>query len=221
MHPDLSSMLKLKNRKIVDEHTDDHALPVVRGAILSMFLDHLVTRLPKDQISKAQLTDILEKAVKDYTPEHQEAMLMNIKEEIKKTEEELDHMESLGLLEEPTIVELKDRPNTLAYTAHYYAKRMILLTSGFVAGQVGAFAYLIYGVYTWDDMEPVTYLVGTFYACTSFIFWFRYKDEYTYDAYYDNKFNKLLKKHRINQSRIDFLKRYHELLKLQLSYIEK
>ena len=120
---------------------------------------------------------------------------------------------------------MEDKNATLVRKANSYASKMILFGASMAAGQVGGFTYLIYGVYTWDDMEPVTYLVGAFYAWVSMVFWFRYKEDWewsnAYSAFYNRKLRKLYRRKQFEQSRVEFLKRYQELLRLQLAYIKK
>lgn len=211
VHPDFSSMLELKNRKKVEGLIDQHSLPTVTGAILGMFLDHLVTKLPNDPVSKEQLKSIITKAVKEYKPEKYTEMLVNIQEELKKTEEELEVLQA--------------KHSTLAGKAQSYASKVILFGTSMASLQVGVFAYLIYGVYGWDDIEPVTYLTGAFYAWVSLLFYFRYKEDWewssVYSAFYIRRLKALMKSHQFDESRVEFLQRYQELLKLQLAYIKK
>jgi hypothetical protein len=48
--------------------------------------------------------------------------------------------------------------------AQGHASRILAFGVSMAMVQVGMFAHLIYDVYSWDDIEPVTYLVGAFYA---------------------------------------------------------
>jgi len=63
VHPDISTMVTLKNREKVEEILGVHQFPGVRRNILSMFLDHLITYLPKEEITKAELKKAIKKAV--------------------------------------------------------------------------------------------------------------------------------------------------------------
>ena len=147
----------------------------------------------------------------EYEPRKQGEMLINIKEEIKKTEDELE--------------ELEDKYDSLKAIARSYASKMILFGTTMAAGQVTGFAYLIYGVYSWDDIEPITYLTGAFYLTVSMAFWTKYRDDWewsnAYNVFYSRKLRNMTKRQSFEKSRIEFLKRYRELLKLQLAYIEK
>lgn len=91
-------------------------------------------------------------------------------------------------------------------------------------GQVTLFAHLIFNVYGWDDIEPVTYLTGAFYAWVAFLFYFRYKGDWNWESasqsFMHKRYAQLCKKHAFEQSRIEFLERYRELLKLQIAYME-
>lgn len=164
VHPDLTNMIELKNRSKVEEILGAHEFPLVRRSIIAMFLDHLVPYLPKDPVSKQQLKQVLETAAKEYDPKSQAELLANIKEEIQTTDNELE--------------ELYEQRKKFDVVAKTYANNMLLFGVSMAAGQVGGFGYLIYGLYTWDDMEPVTYLVGAFYACVSMAFYFRYREDW-------------------------------------------
>lgn len=54
-----------------------------------MFLDFLLTKIPEDDVSKQQLNDIINNAVKEYHPGVEDQMLANIKDELLHAEEEL------------------------------------------------------------------------------------------------------------------------------------
>lgn len=210
VHPDLSTMVRLDNRTKVEEILGAHQFPAVRRNILAMFLDHLVAELPDKPVTKTELKEKIMKAVKAYGPEHKEEMLKNINEEIKNTEAELE------LLEE--------KHKTYEIEASGYASKMLLFGVTMAAAQVGGFGYLIYGVYGWDDIEPVTYLTGTFYATVAMIFWFRYRENWewssAYAAFYTKKLNKLLTRNKVDQDRIKFLKNYRDLLQFQLLHMK-
>lgn len=210
VHPDLSAMVKLNNRDEVQKILGTQEHSVVKRSILSMFLDHLITKLPKDPVSKEQLKKILKNVAATYNPDTQAKMLENIKEEIKNTETELS--------------ELYSRRKQLESKAEGYASKMILFGATMAIGQVGAFSYLIYGLYSWDTMEPVTYLVGSFYAWVSMLFYFRFKGDWewasAYQTFYNRRIKHLCRSHSLDDDRIAFLERYKDLLKLQLAYIE-
>ena len=63
VHPDLSTMMALKNREKVEEILGEHQFPGVRRSILSMFLDHLVSQLPDKPVSRTELKEIITKAI--------------------------------------------------------------------------------------------------------------------------------------------------------------
>jgi len=211
VHPHLSTMVKLNNKSKVDRILGHKDIPVVRKSILSIFLDHLVSKLPNDPISKEQLKEIVKSAVGEYNPKKQDQVLQNIRDELKATEAELD--------------KLGDKRKGLVKIAQNYASKMLLFGVSMAAGQVGGFAYLIYGVYTWDDMEPLTYLVGAFYAWVSMLFYFRFREDWewssAYEAFYQRRLRRLMQGNNLDDERISFLERYRDILNLQLAYLEK
>lgn len=138
-------------------------------------------------------------------------MLANIKEELNQIDQELNEQ----------YYPLREKCEKKAAG---YASKMILFGATMAAGQVGGFAYLIYGLYTWDDIEPVTYLVGAFYAWVSMVFWFRYREDWewasAYSAFYNRKLTKLLRRKSFDEDRVKFLESYKELLTKQLALLE-
>ena len=137
-------------------------------------------------------------------------MLSNIKEELSKIDEELSKYNT--------------KMESLEKRAASYASKVLLFGVSMAAAQLGGFTYLIYGLYTWDDMEPLTYLVGAFYAWVSMLFWFRYKEDWEWsnarNAFFTKRLTKLMEQNSVDQERIKFLENYRDLLKVQLAHIE-
>jgi hypothetical protein len=92
VHPHVNKLIDLKNKEVVEGILEAKEMPVIRRSILALFLDHLVTSLPKDAVSKAQLKQIIADSVKNYNPKNQESLLKNIIEELEKTDKELDDL---------------------------------------------------------------------------------------------------------------------------------
>ena len=201
IHPCLSSMVTIKNREKVDKIMQSIKVPITNKPIMSLFLDHLVSKLPKDGLSQEQINFIVDSAVKEYDPKMQEELIHNIKEELHKTEEELATLNSLH--------------EQLMVRAKKYGSRMILFGASMAAAQVGIFGYLIYGMWGWDDVEPMTYLTGAFYLSVSWVFYFRYREDWhwtnAHTAFTQKKLNKLSLKRGYDQDRVEFLERYHIL----------
>eukprot|EP00344_Euplotes_crassus_P011937 CAMPEP_0196995708 /NCGR_PEP_ID=MMETSP1380-20130617/1779_1 /TAXON_ID=5936 /ORGANISM="Euplotes crassus, Strain CT5" /LENGTH=262 /DNA_ID=CAMNT_0042411469 /DNA_START=100 /DNA_END=888 /DNA_ORIENTATION=+ len=211
VHPDISTMVTLKNKEKIDEILGDNQYTGVRRVLVSMFLDHLLTDLPDKELSKLDIKLAIDKAKKTYNSEKKDEMLANIREELLKIDEELHE----------TYYPMKKKCESRAAS---FASKMILFGVTMAAGQVGGFAYLIYGVYGWDDIEPVTYLVGAFYAWISMVFWFRYKEDWewssAYGAFYQRKLARLLKSKSYNEERVKFLENYRSTLKRQLALLQ-
>lgn len=55
---------------------------------------------------------------------------------------------------------------------------MIWFGLGMCTAQLFGYGYLIYGIYSWDVIEPITYLTYTFYSCVAMGFYFKYKDDF-------------------------------------------
>ena len=93
-----------------------------------------------------------------------EDLLTNINAELAKTETELD-----------SLFEKEEKAKTVARS---HAKKVVLFGLTMCTAQLGGFAYLIYGLFSWDEIEPITYLTGAFYSCVSMTFYLRYRDDF-------------------------------------------
>lgn len=84
---------------------------------------------------------------------------------------------------------------------------------------------MIYGVYSWDVIEPITYITGVFYTCVSMGFYLRYKDDFewgnAFSVFQARKLRKLIKQQNIDLKRLEFLKTYKKDLEEGLAYLKK
>ena len=211
IHPCLSSMISIKHRDKVEQIMAKINVPITNKPVMSLFLDHLVSSLPEDDFSQEQISSIVDNAIKEYNPTMQETLTNNIKQELQKTEDELARLNSLH--------------DTLLARAKKYGSNMILFGASMAAAQVGIFGYLIYGLWGWNDVEPMTYLTGAFYLSVSWVFYFRYREDWhwtsAHSAFTLKQLKKLSLRHGYDQSRVEFLQRYRDVLKLQLAFIQK
>ena len=67
-----------------------------------------------------------------------------------------------------------------------------------VALQFASFYTFIYHIKSWDEMEPLTYLLGVFYSLVAIIFYKAYKNEFELksakNAFQNHAFSKMSKK---------------------------
>ena len=91
------------------------------------------------------------------------------------------------------------------------------------AAQLFGYGYLIYVVFSWDEIEPVTYLTGAFYACVSMTFYFRYREDFewanAFEVFYKKRLAKICKSKGIDIEKLDFLKAYKENLEGNISQL--
>lgn len=92
-------------------------------------------------------------------------------------------------------------------------------------GQLLGFGTLIYGVYSWDVMEPITYMTGAFYACVGMGFFLKYRNDFewgnVYDIFREKKFNKLCRVRDLDMERLKFLDDYVKKLKDAQHFLTK
>ena len=93
------------------------------------------------------------------------------------------------------------------------------------SAQLFGFGYLIYGPYSWDVIEPITYLTGVFYACVSMRFYLKYREDFEWGSAFDVfKHRTLLKLHSkngVDLTKLEFLKTYKKDLEESLAYMQK
>ena len=81
----------------------------------------------------------------------------------------------------------------------------MLLIGGFsvAMGQLVGMGSLIYIFYSWDVIEPVTYMVGTWWAVVGMSFYLRYRNDFEYGSVHDmfkaKKFDSLCREKGIDQ----------------------
>lgn len=69
VHPDISTMVTLKNKEKVEEILGPNQYPGVRRVLLSMFIDHLINDLPeKKELTRLDIKLAIDKAKKSKLP---------------------------------------------------------------------------------------------------------------------------------------------------------
>ncbi len=82
---------------------------------------------------------------------------------------------------------------------------------------------MIYGPFSWDVIEPITYLTGVFYACVSMGFYLRYRNDFEWGSAYEIFKARKLKKFLVaaDIERLEMLMKYKEELEEGLSHLQK
>jgi hypothetical protein len=62
--------------------------------------------------------------------------------------------------------------------AYKFARKVVLFGLTMCTAQTFGYAYLIYIMYSWDEIEPVTYLTGAFYSCVGMGFYLKYRNDF-------------------------------------------
>ena len=91
-------------------------------------------------------------------------------------------------------------------------------------GQTAGYGALIFKIFSWDVMEPITYLTSAFYACVGTGFYLKYREDFeigsVWDAMKNRKFNQLVKKNQLDEEKVEFLKRYVDDLQQQINHLQ-
>ena len=181
---------------------ENSSLPVLRSASISVFLDQMYSKLAdKSKLSKDELREVLQKCSETHTQDFKIKLLKTAKAELKSVEEEY---ETLSI-----------QHKKLQKQAARFAKSVVRGAFCVAAAQLFGYGYLIYGVFSWDEIEPITYLTSAFYACVSMGFYMRYRDDFewasAYEVFYNRKLIKL-KARQFDSNRYQFLKMYKSVL---------
>ena len=102
-------------------------------------------------MTKQQLIEAFDSGLKSYSKEYTGKMYDNPIEQLRQAEMELEEVRKLD--EE---VKLK---------AKRHATRMLYACFSVCATQLGGMGYLIFGLYDWEVMEPITYMVCKLACC--------------------------------------------------------
>ena len=104
------------------------------------------------------------------------------------------------------------------------ASRWIKFAFAMAFGQLGGMGYLIFVQYSWEVMEPVTYMVQAFYATVGTLFYVLSKKDFEFSSghsyFKDRKLEKLIKKNNFDKHKIAFLEEYTKTLREQLAILE-
>jgi hypothetical protein len=83
--------------------------------------------------------------------------------------------------------------------------------------------YLIFGAFGWEVMEPVTYMVSTFYAMVGSFFFLRYRRDFEMgsakEMFTERKYLELTKKEGYDTEKVEFLRNYIAELKEQIGVL--
>ena len=91
-------------------------------------------------------------------------------------------------------------------------------------GQLGGMGYLIFVQYSWEVMEPITYMVSAFYATVGTFFYLMSKKDFEFSSghqyFKERKMSKLIKRQNFDRQKIAFLEEYTNTLRDQLAILE-
>lgn len=172
------------------------------------------------QISRL-LEQIDSKLKANFTQEELHQQLSDAMEFVNNSKElDIKTLEDQKQALEQELQPLQDALLELRAKSERHADRVVKSGLGVLLVQWGGIAYGTYFQYGWDVMEPFTYMVGMSWSLLGFIFFMRHKEEFQVKSYRDMlieaKYNKLVKKHKIDLSKIELLKKNIVMIDQQL-----
>lgn len=152
VYPHLESMVEKpqdpKVRLIIDRALEGRSIPISRRVILYHYFEKIINNLEKVKhggFTKEEIQKAFENGLTDYSKEYAMNIYKNPLEQLSAAQNEL--------------AELKKVQSEIEAAATKYQSRMLYLVFTNCAIQLGGMAYLIFGLYSWEVMESVTYMV--------------------------------------------------------------
>ena len=175
------------------------------------------------QISRL-LEQIDSKLNEDFTPEELHQRLSDAMEFVNNSkEQDIKTLEDQKRALEQELQPLQDALLELRAKSERNADRVVKSGLGVLLFQWGGVAYGTFLQYGWDVMEPFTYMVGMSWSLLGFIFFMRHKEEFQVKSYremlIEAKYNKLVKKHKIDLSKIELLRKNIVMIEQQLKIL--
>ena len=160
----------------------------------------------------------------DFTQEDLHNQLSNAMEFVNSSkEQDLKLLEDQKHALEQELQPLEDQLKELRAKSEQHANKIIQGGMTVLLLQWGGIAYGTYFQYGWDIMEPFTYMVGMSWSLLGFVFFMRHKEEFQVKSYRDMliqaKYNKLIRKNKVDQSKLDLLKKNITVIDQQLKIL--
>lgn len=125
---------------------EGRSIPIARRVILYQYFDQVFSQLKgKNNFTKEELNQAFETALKNYSKDSAMKIYHNPIEQLEAAEQELAKLKKIQ-----ADFELKSKR---------YSSRMLYLAFSNCAIQLGGMYYLIFGLYSWEVMESITYMV--------------------------------------------------------------
>ena len=155
VYPHLEAMVDKpanpKVRAIIDKALEGRSIPISRRVILYHYFDKVVHSLKEKStggLTQDEITQTFEKALKEYSKEYAMKIYQGPSEQLHAAEKELSDL-----------IKAKEEIENLSQK---HSSRMLYLAFTNCAVQLGGMGYLIFGLYGWEVMESITYMVCKF-----------------------------------------------------------
>ena len=106
---------------------------------------------------------------------------------------------------------LDSRIEAAKLSSDIWAGRILKMALATILGQISFFCTTIWGLYGWDTMEPITYLVGSAWLVVGYTYFMINKQEYAEKGLRElidaKQFRRIVKKQGIDLRRVELLKK--------------
>ena len=159
------------------------------------YISDMENKLP-ESFDKAELEKISQKVLGSQSRYHDDDIKL-LKSELELLKNELEPLES--------------KIEFAKLSADIWAGRVLKLGLATILSQISFFSITIWGLYGWDTMEPITYLVGSAWLIAGYTYFLVNKQEYQnvglrelIDA---KQYRRIVKKQGIDLTRVEVLRK--------------
>ncbi|CDW85989.1 UNKNOWN [Stylonychia lemnae] len=200
------------SQKIIDQVFNGKSIPISRRVILYHYFASIIKNLQgtNKALNQQEIEKALQQGLDDYVKSYKSQIYENPLEQLKNAEKELG--------------DLKDKQKQLHLRSYKYASMVLYGAFSMAAAQLGGMGYLIFIKFSWEVMEPVTYMVSAFYATVGALYYLIYKSDFemasAHELFQDKKYNQLIKSTKFDEQKIEFLESYIKDLRDQLGILQ-
>eukprot|EP00347_Sterkiella_histriomuscorum_P008237 403345856 len=203
-----------QSHQLIDQVFEGKSIPISRRIILYHYFDQMLKAMSK-QINQKQLTE----------QEVNQAIQRGLDEYVKTYKSQIYERPSQQLeLAQQELAFLKAKQSQLEKRAKSHASKVLYGCLAMAMTQLTGMGYLIFVHLSWEDMEPVTYMVSAFYAMIGALYYVIYKGDFemasAYDLFQKRKYDGLVKKENFDDEKIEFLETYINELQEQLGILQ-
>lgn len=172
--PNIETLMHLNHEAEVLRMFSNKSVPQLKRVISKYYLDKIIPKVQKkkqDEITLESFHKLYDDSVSEYEKEIKVSLMPKLKRELQLAETELNKLEN--------------QFEALDIQADKFAKKLVIFGFMMCLGQTAGYGMLIFKIFSWDVMEPITYLTSAFYACVGMGFYLKYREDFEIGSVWD------------------------------------